>query len=74
MAFIDWADSYSVNVAEMDKQHQQLVSLINELHRAMMAARVESTLETVADEVASMGKTLQELIDYTSYHFATEES
>jgi len=35
MALFDWNDQLSVGVAEIDKQHQELVKLINDLHEAM---------------------------------------
>ena len=35
MALVKWNDSYSVQNVAMDKQHQHLFDLINELHDAM---------------------------------------
>ena len=64
MAFIDWdKKNYSVGVDEIDDQHKQLVNLINELHSAMMARKAKEVL----------GEVIDELIEYTSYHFETEE-
>jgi hemerythrin len=35
MALIDWDASYSVQVDEIDQQHQKLIAMINELNEAM---------------------------------------
>ncbi|MEA2062286.1 MAG: bacteriohemerythrin [Gemmatimonadota bacterium] len=63
MALINWDDSLSVNVAEIDSQHQQLVKIINELHDAMLEGKDKETLSNV----------LLELSNYVETHFATEE-
>lgn len=44
MAFLDWQTSFSVNVKEIDDQHQYLVSLINNLHAAMRTGQDKDTL------------------------------
>jgi len=63
MSLITWSDEYSVNIKEIDKQHRQLVEIINQLHRAM---RDGSSRQIMKD-------TLTRLIDYTDSHFTTEE-
>jgi len=63
MALLTWSDSYSVKVAEIDRQHQQLVKLINDLHSAMLERKAKDTL----------GKIIDQLAGYTVNHFATEE-
>ncbi len=63
MALITWEDSLSVGVAEIDQQHQQLISLINQLYDAMKQGK--------GKDVA--GKIIDSLIDYTVVHFQTEE-
>ena len=60
---ISWSDRYSVHVAEIDKQHQNLIDLLNELHSAMLAGK----------GAAALGKTLDGLAHYTVTHFAAEE-
>ncbi len=63
MAFMYWSEDFSVNVEEIDRQHKELVAMLNELHSAMM--------ERKGSEV--LGKIIDGLADYTIYHFSTEE-
>jgi hemerythrin len=63
MALIQWNASLSVGVDEIDKQHQKLVQMINELHDAMRQAKGASVL----------GPLVTSLIDYAGTHFKTEE-
>jgi hemerythrin len=63
MVFMRWSDDLSVGVGEIDDQHRKLVSLINDLHDAMLAKRGKDVL----------GKVLADLAAYTEYHFSTEE-
>jgi hemerythrin len=64
MALIQWDDSLSVNVVEIDRQHKKLVSMINELNDAMSEGKGKDIL----------GKIIHDLIDYTQTHFQTEET
>ncbi len=63
MALVSWDDQLSVNVEEIDNQHKQLISMINELHKAM----------SVGKSKEAMGQTLSALANYTVTHFAYEE-
>lgn len=63
MAFMDWSDSLSVQVKEIDEQHKRLVQMVNRLHEAMMKKQGRLVV----------GGIISELADYTVYHFATEE-
>jgi hemerythrin len=63
MGLIVWDSSMSVNVSEIDRQHQKLVAMINELHNAMKAGHGKDAL----------GKILNGLISYTDIHFKVEE-
>lgn len=62
MSLIDWSDKFSVNVREIDEQHRKLINLINTLHGAMKAGK----------SVGVIAEVLQELAEYTDYHFSTE--
>ena len=64
MALITWDDSFSVNVADIDRQHQKLISMINELNDAMKQGKGKDIL----------GKIVNGLISYTATHFKTEEN
>lgn len=61
--FIEWDEKYSVHIEEIDSQHKNIFSIINRLHDAMKARRGKEAI----------GNLLYELVDYTYYHFATEE-
>jgi hemerythrin-like metal-binding protein len=64
MALITWSDRLSVGVERIDKQHRQLVDLLNSLHAEMLAGRGMQALSEV----------LGNLIQYTKTHFNTEET
>ena len=64
MAFIDWEDSFCVGVKKVDDQHRQLVAHLNNLYEAMQAGKGKDALNTV----------MNGLVQYTTEHFATEES
>lgn len=63
MALIEWNEKYSVHIKEFDDHHRKLVQLINELHEAMRTGSGKEVLE----------KIINELVDYTSFHFSAEE-
>ncbi len=63
MALLTWNDSYSVKIKDIDLQHQKLIDLINELHDGMKSGQGSAVL----------GKILNELVNYTKFHFAFEE-
>lgn len=63
MSLIEWDNSLSVQVAEIDGQHKQLIATINKLHAAMSTGDAAPILEQI----------LSELSQYIKTHFATEE-
>jgi hemerythrin len=63
MTTIQWDDSFSVGIALIDEQHKTWIQHLNDLSTA-----VESHLGT-----EHIAQTLGFLVDYTQFHFATEE-
>ena len=63
MALIEWNESLSVNVAEIDGQHQKLIAMINELNEAMSQGKGRTVV----------GQIVSGLVSYTKSHFRTEE-
>lgn len=59
-----WTSNYSVNIAALDRQHQNLFTTINELNDALANG----------DGHAALGRILQKLVDYAVNHFAAEET
>ncbi|HEX8964075.1 MAG TPA: bacteriohemerythrin [Rhodocyclaceae bacterium] len=62
-AMMEWNDSLKVGHGMIDRDHQRLVALINQLGEAMSAGQGKE----------ACGAVLDELIDYTRTHFANEE-
>ena len=60
---IEWNQSLSVNIGEIDKQHQKLVAMLNGLNEAMKSGKGKDAL----------GGLLSEMVEYAATHFATEE-
>lgn len=62
--FVRWSPDYAVNVDLFDAHHKRLFALIEKLYRAMSNGIEGSELSAIVDE----------LIEYTEYHFTAEET
>lgn len=60
MALLEWRDSYSVGVPELDEDHKRLIDIINRV-------------ETAEREGVPVRWVLTDLADYAHYHFQQEE-
>lgn len=58
---LKWEDFYSVNVKEIDKQHQDVFKIINKI------------FEVGIKNPEDLKATIKEMEDYSQYHFALEE-
>ena len=63
MALMEWNDSYLIGVQEVDRQHRHLVEILNRVHAGMQAG----------NPPREMMRVMQDLVNYTRYHFDTEE-
>jgi len=59
-----WTDEFLVGIAEIDEQHKSLVDMINRFYGALAGE---------APHRQALNTLLRGLVDYTKYHFATEE-
>jgi hemerythrin len=64
MSIAKWDDSYRTGQAFIDRQHQELFRMVNELHDAIVSHT----------EKALIAPTLEKLITYTVQHFSAEEA
>lgn len=64
MALFPWDNRLKTNISVCDEQHQNLINLINGLHDAMISRKDKELI----------GKTIDELVVYSLYHFKTEEN
>lgn len=63
MALLTWSTDYSVEVETIDKQHQKLFAMLNELHDAMKAGKGSLVAPAI----------LKRVVAYTREHFSDEE-
>ncbi|MDY3939741.1 MAG: bacteriohemerythrin [Spirochaetia bacterium] len=62
---IEWKDQFSVKNEELDMQHQKLFVLVNHILESMKTEKANDT--TFINDI------LNQLYDYTQYHFKAEE-
>jgi hemerythrin len=63
MALIEWNSGLSVNVGEIDRDHKELVRMINDLNQAMKDRKGKEVLGGIVSSLAA----------YATTHFAREE-
>lgn len=64
MAFFEWKSDYSVGIKQLDEQHREIVTHLNNLYDTMKKGKGRDTLDNV----------LNGLVQYTKKHFSKEES
>lgn len=64
MEYIKWAPQFAVGIDEIDRDHQQLINLLNQLYTAVSQGRADNLLNQM----------LCELNEYALHHFAYEEA
>lgn len=63
MAFMEWTKELSVGIISIDKEHQQLIEMINDFYENI---KIRSNNENISRLIHGMNQ-------YTIEHFATEE-
>ena len=74
MAIIDWSTEFELGIPDIDKEHRDLIALINELHAEIgkkatgeeIIARLQEMYRQIADHFAHEEKHMRE-IRYLSY-------
>ena len=62
---VQWQNSYSVGVRPIDEQHMELINITNKLFSNYMSGQNKIN--------AAFLNTIHEAVEYTRYHFGTEE-
>lgn len=61
-----WQDKFSCSIPEIDKQHRKLFEIGSRIYET-------ATLNDDCDHYDELMQTLDELVEYTKYHFSYEE-
>ena len=64
-AFIEWEDRFKLGINLIDRQHEKLVELTNNLHMACLQGTKSANNNFI--------ETVHEVVNYVRYHFSTEE-
>jgi hemerythrin len=62
MEYMKWNESLSVDIKEIDNQHKNLINMINDFYNGIKD-----------NDKKALGRLLTSLVEYTVYHFQTEE-
>ncbi len=63
MSIVTWGKEFEIGVPEMDKQHKRWIEIINNFYDNLERTNVDNKLKEMINEV----------LDYTHYHFSEEE-
>ena len=66
MGNIQWDTAWNIGHPEIDEQHQRWVALFNELESAFLSKKT-------IDMTVVQKNIFKKILDYTRYHFASEE-
>lgn len=64
MSLLEWSEKYKVGNEEIDYQHERLFTMVNNLYSSLKAGDDMRLLVDVF---------LNQLVQYTDFHFSTEE-
>lgn len=64
MQIIRWSNSFNCNIEEIDKQHKELVEMLNSLYSAFLDKEHAENIKGIVEE----------MMKYAAIHFKTEES
>ncbi len=64
MTLMAWNDGMATNVGDVDEHHKKLIDLINKIYRGIMLKKGKDVVDEALDE----------LVEYTVFHFGYEES
>jgi hemerythrin-like metal-binding protein len=63
MELVKWESGYELGIKEIDEQHRKLVDILNEVIHLKASGAAARKFEQI----------IEDLVDYTDYHFKTEE-
>ena len=62
MSYVEWDESFSINIDTIDNQHKKLLDLIDQSIEAVLSKDVEKSMDVI-----------EKMRKYSVEHFSTEE-
>jgi hemerythrin len=63
MSYIQWEEKYNIGISEIDSQHIKLVAICNNFYENYL----------IGKDLRELNQLFIELLEYTRYHFRSEE-
>ena len=73
MKYMEWEDSFNLNIESIDQQHSKLVDIINLLYEATQPDSSKDELYALVDVLDKEARAINKMLEYTVFHFQHEE-
>lgn len=73
MPLVEWNDSFTTGVPEIDAQHRRWVTLVNEACDTITGEKGQDAWDALVGQLNAFASLFQATLDYAVYHFGTEE-
>ena len=74
MNYMEWEDSFNLDIESIDQQHSKLVEIINLLYETTQPDSSKDELHALVDVLDKEARAINKMLEYTVFHFRYEEN